>query len=232
MGAVRVAEVSGDIVFDFDVVIAAELAEAGDLVGHAEEPLIEVEVMGALVEEDAAAFAFPCGAPAAGSVVGFGAEPVGAVPEDAADGAEFAVGDETLDLLVDGVGAELEHGAEDLLGALVGGDETFAVGFVDGEGFFDHDMEAGVERGDAHGGVEVVRGGDEDGVDGAGLEHGVEVRELGFAGDGIGEGFCAVADGSKGEPFDFAGADAGAVSASHVAESDESDAYSLHGERG
>jgi hypothetical protein len=31
VGAVKIAEVRGDIVFDFDVVIAAELAEAGDL---------------------------------------------------------------------------------------------------------------------------------------------------------------------------------------------------------
>ena len=61
---------------------------------HAGQPLQQVEVVRALVEQHAAALALPGGAPAAGGVVGLGAEPVGDDPVDAADLAQLAVVDQ------------------------------------------------------------------------------------------------------------------------------------------
>ena len=67
--AVFVLKIGGHLVFDFDVVVLAQRGEAGDALGHPDEPLVQIEVMRRLVEQDAAAFAFPGGAPAAVVVV-------------------------------------------------------------------------------------------------------------------------------------------------------------------
>jgi hypothetical protein len=47
----------------------------------------------------------------------------------------------------------------------VRGDEALAVGLMNGDGFFDQDVQAGGERLDADGGVAEMRRADQDGVD-------------------------------------------------------------------
>ena len=77
---VFVFQVAGDIIFDFDIVVLADGCEPGYPLGHADEPLVQVQIMGTLVQEHPAAFTFPGGAPAAVVVVTLGAEPVGDNP--------------------------------------------------------------------------------------------------------------------------------------------------------
>lgn len=219
----------GDVVFDFDVVEAAELAEAADARWFAEEPVEEIDLVRALVEERAAAFAFPGRAPAAAGVVGFGAEPIGDDPIDADDLAEFAAVDELFDFLVTGLGAELEHGAENFFGFFGGVNEAFAIGFVNGDGFLDHGVEAALEGENAEGGVGIVGGADEDGIDGAGFDEGLAVGEDvdvfefgGFVGNGGG-------DGGEGAAGDFSLREIVRVVAAHVAHADDTDPDRLHG---
>jgi hypothetical protein len=161
----------GDIVFDFDFMETAELAEATDLLRHAEQPLEEVQIVWALVHEHAAALALPGAAPAAGGVVVIGAEPVGDLPMHAADRAELAAVDEVLHLLEAGVRAHVEHGGEDFALVRVRGDEALAVGLVNGNGLFDQHMQPGLERLDADGGVAEMRCADQNGVDVATADH-------------------------------------------------------------
>src|SRR5438034_306726 len=68
-GAIGPFEVSGDVVLDFDVMEAAELAKAAHPRRHSAEPDEQVDIVRALVEQDAAAFAAPGRAPAATGVV-------------------------------------------------------------------------------------------------------------------------------------------------------------------
>ena len=178
MAAVFITEVGGDVVLHLNVVIPAKLAEAGDLIRHPEEPLVEVEIVRALIQQHPAAFPFPAGPPPAAGVVGVGPEPIGAVPQDAADFPQFALFDEAFELFVERIGAELEHRPENLFTPLVRGDEPLAVRLGNREGFFHHDVQPGFQRGDAHGSMEKVRGGDQHGINGAGGDHLLEVAEL------------------------------------------------------
>lgn len=77
--------------------IFAETAVSADAFREAEHPLEEIEVVRALVEQHAAALAGPSRAPAAGAVVGLGAEPICDDPIHAADFAELAGADEVAD---------------------------------------------------------------------------------------------------------------------------------------
>ena len=171
-GAVGPFHDAGDVVLDLDVVEAAELAEAAHARGHSAEPLQDIELMEALVEEHAATLALPRRAPTATGVVGLGAEPVGDDPVDADDLAEFASVDQLLDLLIAGFHPELEHPGEDQPRMLPGhGEEPFGIGLLGGDGLFDHRMEAVLERVDADGRVEEMRRGDDEGVDLSGADH-------------------------------------------------------------
>lgn len=130
-GAVGIFKVSGDVVFHFNVVKASELHEAAHFGGHSAHPLKDVELVEALVEENAAAFALPCGSPSATGVVGVGSIPVGNDPVDADDFAQFAVCDELADFDVSRLGPKLKHGGKyggRMLAAL--GDKPLGVRFV------------------------------------------------------------------------------------------------------
>lgn len=140
-GAVVVLQHSGHVVLDFDLMEAAELAETTDFLRHTKHPLEEVEIVWALVHENAAALPFPRAAPAAGGVVVVGAEPISDFPMDATHGAKLAAVDEVLHLFKAGVGAHVEHGRKDFGFVRVRRDEPFAVGFMNGNGFFHEDVQ-------------------------------------------------------------------------------------------
>ena len=182
-GAVGEFEVSRDVVLDFNAVIFAETAVGADAFRETEHPLEEIEVVRALVEQHAAALAGPSRAPAAGAVVGLGAEPICDDPIHAADFAELAGADEVADFLVIEVGALVEHRREDLFFVLVRGVEAQGVGLVDGDGFLDHHVEAGLKCEDAERGMLVMRGRDDQRVDEAGFDHVLNGRK----GLGLGE---------------------------------------------
>ncbi len=227
--AVSEFEVGGDVVFNFDVVIPAEVAEGPDALGQAEHPLQKVEIVRTLVEQHAAAFAGPGGAPGARSVIGLRAEPVGNDPIDATDLAELTTLDQLADLLVVGVGALIEHRRKDLLPVLMRGQEPFAVSFVDRDGFFHQHVQTGLERGDADRDVVKVWCRDEDRVDDPSGDHRVsrgepwDVREL------VKSGGVDVANGGQLEARDLAGADVAGVRCTHVAETDDTKADFIFG---
>ena len=75
----------GDVIFDFDVVPLATTCHRVNAGWHAKEPLPEVELVRALIQEDTATFAGPCRAPTARGVIGFGSEPISDDPIHPAD---------------------------------------------------------------------------------------------------------------------------------------------------
>ena len=112
---------------------------------HATEPLEHVEIVQALVDEHAAAFAAPRRAPAAAFVIYLRAEPIGVDPVHAHDLAQRAVGDEFFQQAIFWLHAHLEHGAEDELAlAAMRSDEFLRIGFVGGDGFLHHHVQVGV----------------------------------------------------------------------------------------
>jgi hypothetical protein len=199
---------------------------------HPAKPLEGVEVVEALVEEDAAAFAFPGRAPAAAGVIGFGAEPIGDDPAHAGDVPEVAVLDEFLNLLITGFATHLEHAGKNeffALGFFVRGDQALGVGFVRGNRFLDHDVEAMLNGGDAEGGVLIMRRGDEDGIKGAGADEFIGVA-VNFEGEiffeFVGRG---AADGNEFAAVDFAGAQVFGVMFADVAHADDAQTDFSHG---
>ena len=228
-GAVGVFQIRGDAVFHLDVVEASELHEAAHFDGHTAHPLEGVELMEALVEEDAAAFAFPSGSPSTAGVVGVGSIPVGNDPVDADDFAQFAICDEPSDFGVSRLGPKLKHGGKyggRMLAAL--GDKPLGVRFVRRNWFFDHEMQAGVQRLYAQRGVLVVGRGDDDGVNLARLDQGfsVAVNCQRFV------GFQLVrrraANRLQHSLFDRALAEIIGVVPSHVAHADDADSNRIH----
>lgn len=224
----RVFEDGGDFVFDFDGVVFAGKADGGDAGGReVGDPVEEVEVVGALVDEDAAAFAFPGGAPFTGGVVGVGAEPVGDGPGDAGDGAELAVAEEVADFLIERVGALVEHEGELEVGMFgaPGVDEMLGGGEVGGEGFFGEDVEVVFEGGERVGDVGGMGAAEDDGVAEIGGEEFLGAREDGdggeFGAEGVEAGGVDVGDG--GEAGIGEGGEVVGVEGADVAEADDTD---------
>jgi hypothetical protein len=194
--------------------------------GNSQEPLQHVQLVQALVDEDAAALAFPGGPPSAAGVVSLGAEPFGDDPGETDDPAQLAAVNQFFDLGVAGFGAHLEHGAEDLPGMLPpDGDQPLGVGFVGGNRFFDHDVQPGLERGDAQGGVLVMRRGDEDGIHFARTDQFPSVVENLQTALLVGDKFVRkrVGHGLQLAPFDFAGQEVFRVVAPDVAHADNAE---------
>jgi hypothetical protein len=102
---------------------AAELAKAAHLRWHPENPLEEIEIVRALVEQDSPALAGPGCAPSALGVVGFRAEPMGRRPIHPMDLPQLAGGHELAEFPVNRIGALIEHGRKNLAGAAVGGEQ-------------------------------------------------------------------------------------------------------------
>ena len=156
----------------------------------------EIEVVGRLVHQDAAALALPGAAPGRLAVVAGGAGPAGE-HVDALKLAEAAFVQEALrgdDLRAV---AELEADGEESPGALGGGDHRIGLADVDGHRLLAEDVAAGLQGGDGDLGVEGVRRHDDDDVRAGRLEHALVVREGGAAkllGALLGEGGVRVGD--------------------------------------
>ena len=110
--------------------------------------------------------------------------------------AHFAALDKFLDFEIARLGAELKHAGEnDFRILLVRRNQPFGIGFVSGDRFFDHRMDACIERGDTERCVLIVRRRDDDCVDEAGPDEFFAIREdfewlelFQFAGNRIGHG--------------------------------------------
>src|SRR5205814_688907 len=111
--AVVVFEDRADFILDFNRMRLADVRDGGDARWHhSGEPVELIEIVWALVEQDAAAFAFPCRAPSARGIVAPGAEPARDNPADAADVSQLAALNDLAQLLEHRVGAHLEIDAE------------------------------------------------------------------------------------------------------------------------
>ena len=230
-GAVRKFHVAGDVILDFDVVPFADADVAADAAGHAGDPLHGVELVQALVEQHAAAFAFPRGAPAAALEIDLGAKPVGHNPEHTYEVAQFAALHDLANLLITRFDAELEHTGEHLVRMCVGlGDEPLGIRLVCGDRFFHHDVEAGLKRGDAKRGVLIMWCSDEQRVDLSAGNHLLAATEnfdalfavlLEFVWGGA-------ANGDEFTASDLAVEQVVGMEATHVAHADDANAYFVH----
>ena len=157
-------EVGRHVVLRFDVVPFAEMAEGVHLIRHAADPLQQVELVRALVQQHAAAFALPRGPPAARIVIILRAEPVGDDPVHAADLADRPALDEVVHADVQRVGALVVHHGEQAPALFGGGVHLLDLLCVHPRGLFAHDVQALAQRADGQRRVAVMRHGDDDGV--------------------------------------------------------------------
>ena len=159
--------------------------------------------MGRLVYQNTAAFAAPGGAPRGLTVVGIGTPPGVDDPLAAADLAQLPGGHDFLDLLVQLVGALVEHDAEGRFGmGLMAVDHLLHVLGADTGRLFADDVHAVLHGVDGHLMVQVVGNSSDDGVTVAGGDHVLVVLVNGDVGIfGLGSlplGGIVVADGAQG----------------------------------
>ena len=110
---------------------APKLAETAHARRHSEQPLHDIQIVKALVQEDAAALAFPGRPPTAAGVVGLGSKPIGHDPAHPDNLPNLTALDQLLDFEVTRLGAKLEHTREHGLGILfVRGDQPLGISFM------------------------------------------------------------------------------------------------------
>ena len=126
----------------------------------------DVELMKALVEQNATALPFPSSSPSTTLKVGLGTEPVGHDPNDAHEITQFPTLHEFSNLFVTWLDPQLEHAPENLIRLFLRlGDQPLGVGLVSGNWFFHHDVKSGVQSLDSKRGVLKMRSGDHQGID-------------------------------------------------------------------
>ena len=168
--AVGIFGVDGHVVFHFDIMPLALMAEGAYLARHAAKPLPQIQLVGALVEHDAAAFARPRGAPCAGIVVLLGTEPVRNDPAHAFHFAVAAVLHQLAYLAENAVCALVEHDCVCLVAVLCDLDQLVDLLCIDARGLFAHHMDAVLQRLDADRRMEIVGRGDDHRVHVAGSD--------------------------------------------------------------
>ena len=162
--AVWIFQIGGDVVFYLDIMPFAFMTEGGHLAGHPADPLQQVEVVRALVEQHTAAFTGPGRSPCARIIVRLGTVPAGDDPVDPFDLAVFSALDQFPHFAEDAVGALVEHHGK--------GHIAFCSNFVhlpdrfcvDAGGFFAHDVQSLFHRLDGQDRVLIVGCCDDDGV--------------------------------------------------------------------
>ena len=170
--AVRIFEHGRDVIFNFDVMVFADAADGGHSGGHAAQPLEQIQIVRALVQQNTAAFAAPRRTPAAGAVVGFAAEPRRDDPVRPLDLAEFALFDQLLDFNVVRIRPLIEHRGEDQFRMrLMGGDQPHGVRLVDGNRLLGQNMQTIVQGVDTDGRMEIMRRRDQNGINKAAANH-------------------------------------------------------------
>jgi hypothetical protein len=144
----------------------ADGTKAPDLGRHTAYPLQEIQVVRALVQEDAAALSSPGRPPASGRVIGIGAEPIRDDPTDPQEPAQLAVFYHLLNLDVMRVRALVEHSGKDqalvlVCRTFVRCDQSLAIRLVHGYGLFYHYVVPRLKGRNPDGGMGIVRGGDQ-----------------------------------------------------------------------
>ena len=141
-----------------------------------------------LVEQDAATFPFPGGAPAAGVVVALRAIPVGDDPVGAADLAQLAAVDKVFYLLIKRVRALVVHDAKHHVALPGAGVHLLHLRRVYPRRFFTQGMNAVAHRQHRQARMLVVRRRDNHRVDKPALDHLLGVTEHGEIADQLANG--------------------------------------------
>ena len=192
----------------------------------------DVNDVNALVHRGAAAVEFPRAAPVTAVVVALASVPGGNDPGDTADVAEDTGFNVALQGLAHRALALVEHNAEDQA-ALFGGFVHFPNGAGENTGgLFGKNVNALGKCLLCDNRVEIVGGGDDDGVDDTACDHFVHIGEedkifLLFLGPGQSV-FLQVANRNQLGVFDFAIGKAANVAAAHVTYADDTNAYFIH----
>src|SRR5699024_1541228 len=100
-------------VFHLNVVPFSFMAEASDPAWHSADPLDQIQIVRALVQQYAAAFSVPGSPPAAGIVIALGPVPVCDDPVDSADGAQLPALYHIVHSPVNAVGSLVKHHGKD-----------------------------------------------------------------------------------------------------------------------
>src|SRR6202007_340837 len=87
---IRMLEIGCHIVFDLDIVIPAKIAKCADAGRHPKNPLENIQVVWALVEQQPAPLACPGSSPVTRLVVRFSPEPVSNRPVHTSDRSKIA----------------------------------------------------------------------------------------------------------------------------------------------
>ena len=121
--------------------------------------------MRTLIQEYASALACPRRPPCARIIIRLRAEPVGDDPVDPADRTEFAGFDQLLDFDIRRNAAQAEHGAEFEFRMRFGSrDKTFRLGFLDRNRFFHKNMNSMLHRPQSKRDMEIMRRGNNDAI--------------------------------------------------------------------
>ena len=207
-----VVEHGGDVVVHGDVVREAEGRLGVDAPGRPAEPLPQVDLVGRLIDEDAAPLASPRAPQGRAVEVPLEPEPVGDHPGAAAQVADLAVRDDLLQPGEERVGALVEHGAHDHGRGLLGHLEHPAHLFgVDAERLLHQHVQSARHRRHRDLRVGVVGDRRDDGVHGAALHHRDGVGEVGHVTEALLRGRfglrAAAAEGAEGHVRHLPGPD-------------------------
>ena len=179
-GAVFVFHVRGDIILYLDVVPLSETHMALDSLGHTHNPLPQIQLVGALVQKNAAAFAGPGSAPVAGIVIALRTIPGGNNPDCPADLTIFPGVNQFTHLAVYMIGALVKHHAKDNFRMLFGFFVHLADLFgIDACRLLAHHMKAPLHAFNGIFGMIIMRHADVAGIDQAGVQHFDRIIKIG-----------------------------------------------------
>ena len=202
--------------------------------GHPAQPLEQVQLMGGLVDQHAAALPGPGSSPGAGIVVFLGSPPAGDHPAHPADIPDGALLQNGLHLLVKGVHSLVKHHAEHQLWLLGGrGVHLFDLVHVNAGGFFHHHVEVPLQGCDGHLRVQVVGNRDHHRVHLAAVQQ-VQIIVIDFYICGqvllcpVSAALVDVAHRAQAGALDAVIHKPAAVAGSHVADADHTKTYFVH----
>ena len=226
---VRVLGVSRHFVLNLNVVPMAVLAVAHHAIRHAEDPLPQVKLMWALVQQHAAAFACPRRTPRAAVVVCLRAVPVRDDPNAAFQFAQLAALHDLAHFLELRVRALIVHDAEHLARFFRGRIHFLHLLRVNAGRLLRQHVLALFKSIDRNGGVEVMRCRHDHRVTHTAVDHFLVVFIARYAGQIFVRPkafrFRNIAHGGKLHAFDITGENALCVRRTHVADADNADLY-------
>ena len=207
--------------------VSAEPGDREDFVGLADEPLQHVQVVDALVDQQAAALTRPSAAPFAHLVIHIRAVPTGHGPSESLQGPHTPFIDKRLDSGIGRVKSLVEHHRKP---APFGGGRDQALSLTNGHGkrLLHQHVQTLFEGCQADFRMALSRRGDEHRIDQAAVDQGLMVGEAGHA-EGRPEIAAAPANRAQRRAVHGAAAQQLGVLLTNVAEANDADSDGAHG---